>query len=255
MNTTIMGDTPPEAVLSASLVDRSDLKFYSRKTGFMNDSGQLMDNVLFNSGDAVYTWSGSIIFGKCCVENQNSVNQTATLDIYDSYDDAIESGGENPIFSETITVAVGMVVCFQDWSNEKPFIVEKSAYYIFALRTPGDNMNYTSEISIRQQFVNTSDYTNTNYFTNHNYSYFPYGGGITDQTNYVTICKTPPFLIVPGRLHVRSCPKSRLLVRGLFIASMSIGMVLFVALVAAIVCYCVYWVREKNIHTSMQATT
>ena len=256
VSTTIVEETPQGEAIRASLVDRSDLKFYSQDKSLPNNSEPLRGNVRFNSGHVVYTWSGSVIFGSCCVENQDSINQTATLEIYDSYDNAFRPGGGNRVFSETITAEVDAVTCFQDWSNENPFVVEKSAYYIFALRSAADsNMNYATEMTVHQQFVNTSDYTNTNYFTSSNYSYFPYRGGVTNPTDYVTICEAPPPLIDPGNLHVQSCPKSRPWVKGLFIAFIPIGTVLFFVLVVAIVYYCIHWKRKMGERPSLQATT
>ena len=57
-----------------------------------------------------------------------------------------------------------------------------------------DNMNFTSEITVLQKYVNTSDYTNPKHFTYNSHTYFPFPRGVGHLTDYVTICQAPDYL-------------------------------------------------------------
>ena len=188
-----------QGTFSAWLVRRNKLKLYSKQIGPIPDGYLLRDDryALLN-GWSTYTWEGSAISGFCCVQNQNNKEQTATLHIFVTDEDVKryrdESNAKNYIFSESITIPTNEKHCFQKWGMDKPLEVDKSAYHFFVLHVSADDMNFTSEISLLQKYVNTSDYKKPKYFSYNNHTYLPFPRGFKDPTDYIVICRAPYYI-------------------------------------------------------------
>ena len=184
---------------SAWLVPQHDLKLYSQQVGPFPDGDSLTGvHYALLKGWRVYPWKGSNISGFCCVQNQNKTGQTASLHVFTSDKDVSRfqrnRSARSSIISETIDVPSSTERCFQTWGRERSLTVKKSAYHYFIVTVSADNMNFTSEITVLQKYVNTSDYTNPKFFTYKSHTFFPFPRGITHPTDYVVICQAPDYL-------------------------------------------------------------
>jgi hypothetical protein len=188
-----------QGTFNAWLVPRDDLRLYSKQVGPYSDGYSLTgDHYALLNGWRIYPWKDSVISGYCCVQNQNKTGQTASLHVFSNDEDVSRfqhsGNARNPIISETIDVPSNTERCFQTWGKERPLRVEQSAYHYFVLTVSADNMNFTSEITILQNYINTSDYTDPKHFNYNSHTYFPFPNGIRHPTDYVTICQAPDYL-------------------------------------------------------------
>ena len=199
---TLMGD------FVAWLVRRDEVKRYSRQLGPFSDGYTLTNGEHFavlERWDA-YLWEGSMISGFCCVQNLNTTEHTASLHVFTSDEDVMQfqrSGkAQNFVFSETLTIPPKAKYCFEKWRQDRPLHVKKSAYHIFVLHVSADNINFTSEITYNQIYVNTSDYRYEKHFSSSSHTYFPYLSGILHPTDYVTICQAPDSITTSNNTNI-----------------------------------------------------
>ena len=209
---TLLGD------FDAWLVRRDEVKLYSRQLGPFSDGYTLTNDEHFavlERWEAYYLWEGSVVSGFCCVQNQNGTKRTASLHVFTSDEDVMhfKSSGkaENFVFSETLTIPPDAERCFENWGPGRPLTVRKNAYYFFILHVAADNMNFTSEITYNQTYVNTRDYRHQKHFNYNSHTYFPYPTGFQQPTDYIAICRAPDSLTMfntsrpeAASLHIRS---------------------------------------------------
>ena len=159
-----------QGVFNAWLVRRDDLKLNSRHAGPFPYGYTLLDGERYVQllGWSEYLWEGSVISGFCCVGNLNDTEATASLHLFTDDEDVDRYREGNPaqnyVLSETVTIPPGTEHCFTEWGRNRPFNVTKSSYHFFILKVSENNMNFTSEISLLQTYVNTSDYTDPHRF-------------------------------------------------------------------------------------------
>ena len=241
--------------ISAKLVHNDDLIFYKRQRNPVYDDGPLIHNVLFDSDlEKVYAMTGSVFSGFCCVGNQNSVTETATLELYRDFDDAIMASGKNTLFSEAISIPAKTEMCFNDWGLDSPFTIHINSYAFFLLSASSSNMNYTFNMSLLQVYINASDYSvsKTHYFTGKNRSHFSYDNCFRHSKftpiDYIVLCQASSEDVEGDYLRIHSCPdtsnwhrSSTYICMALGIFSVVVGSVLIVA--------CIVWkIRKRAPH-------
>ena len=255
----------------AFLVCKHDLKLYYRKRLPIPDGGLLNDDhyrVL--NGWQIYTWEKSSISGYCCIQNRNNLtDQTASLHVFLTKQDVTSfrngKGAKNFVFSETITIPPNKQQCFNNWRADSPLTVTQSAYHHFTLHVSADNMNFSSEISLVQSYVNTSDYEDPKYFRFDNKTYFPYPNKFNHPTEYVVICEAPDYMNpivditrsplvhdVPNSiysitrpeaesLHIRSCNRPYMWMKPSFIGISVVGGIGTIAVVVVCILVSLFW--------------
>ena len=190
------GDT--ESTISAWLINKHDLKFYSQNVGPFYDGYPLRpgDRTRMLYGWGVYLWIGSVISGYCCIHNENGTEQTSSLFLFTTFEDALNfRSGEPPkhyILTETLTIPQGDTRCFTKWGRTKPITVSKNSYYYFVVTFSSDNMNFTSVIDYTQNTVNTSEYSHPHKFKYNTETYLKFPTGHFHQKEYyIAICRVP----------------------------------------------------------------
>jgi hypothetical protein len=245
------GDTLT-GTFSTWLVREDNVTFSSQTQGPFPDGYPLSGgDYVTLYGWKTYVWRGSIISGFSCVQNQNNIDQNATLHLfYDDQDMAHfkDTGiARNFILSETITIPANDQNCFRKWGKDAPFNVTKNAYHYFVLNVSSDNMNFTSEITVFQKSVNVSNYSDPQYFNYNNQTYFSFPNGITHPTEYITICRAPgPDYLTSNiskpdatSLHIQSCAKPHVWLKPSFGLVTAVGSVCFIGLVVVTVRLCI----------------
>ena len=188
------GDTL-QGVIQAWRVNEKHLKLYPEPQPPVIDGGFISQHErLILNGWQIYTWKHSIISGFCCIENNATSEQTASLYLFTSDQDITNfNQGErarNAILSDTITIPPKSLRCFSKWGPKAPFIVSRNSYHFFGIDAPG-NSNFTSNITVTQMKVNTSDYGTPQYFRFDNSTHFPLPGHVFSRNKYIIICKAP----------------------------------------------------------------
>ena len=145
-------------------------------------------------GWQTYTWTGSIIYGYCCIINNGISDLTAKLYIFITDTDAVNfvngQGTENAVLYNRIQIPPGKQQCFRSWGAGNPFKVSQSSYHFFGVDVPG-NVTYSSNITVLQKYVDGNDYGSPHFFQYNNATYFSIEGGFFSHDKYVTICKAP----------------------------------------------------------------
>ena len=191
----IMADT-----LTVRRIHDHELKLYFKSPVTVPDNGLKTEHSTFLLlGWQIYTWRESIIAGFCCITNDNNETKTASLYMFRRNIDANHfkngEGARNAIISEHIDVPPKQTSCFHKWGIDAPYTVKHSAYHYIGLDLPA-NINYTSNITVTQSYVNISDYPNSapQYFRRDNHSHFPYPHTWFKRSDYLFICNAPLYL-------------------------------------------------------------
>ena len=199
------GDTL-DGPVEAWLVLRDDLKLYTRPAGpFYSGYTPLPgDHYVQLLGWTWYLWEGSIIYGYCCVQNNNSTDQTASLFVFTTIEDSIHfragNSPKNYIHTENLLIPQSDFCCFRTLDIH-PFKVNESSYYFFVIEFAADNMNFTAKIEYHQNYVNTSDYSNSHKFQYNTHTYFKFPTGATHPTEYVAICRASDYFNLNKSTH------------------------------------------------------
>lgn len=188
------GDTL-QGVIQAWRVNEEHLKLYPEPQQPVIDDGFIPQHErLILNGWQIYTWKGSIISGYCCITNNATTEQTASLYMFTNDQDFINfHNGERPrntILSDTITIPPKSLRCFSEWGPKAPFRVSRNSYHFIGVDAPA-NSNFTSNITVLQMNVNTSDYGTPQYFRYDNSTHFSLPGHIFSHNEYIVICKAP----------------------------------------------------------------
>ena len=200
------GDTL-EGAVKAWLVRKHDLKLYNETVGpFYSGYTPLPGHHYVQLlGSSVYLWEGSLISGYCCVHNQKSTEQTASLFVFTTFEDSVQFQGSNPpknyILTEKVNIPQADSHCFTKWGKNSPLRVKESSYYFFVVEFSADNMNFTAKIIYDQNSVNTSDYSYPHKFQYNTWTYLMFPTGVSNPTEYVTICRAPDYLAVNETTH------------------------------------------------------
>ena len=189
-------DDSLQSDFNAWLVNPDSIKLYSQNAGPFPDGYTLLNGQRYVRllGWSEYLWKGSVISGYCCVGNLNNTEATASLHLFTDDEDVnrFREGkpAENYELSENVTVPPETEHCFTKWGENNPFLVTKSSYHFFILKVSENNMNFTSEISLLQNYVNTSDYTDPHQFEYNSHTFIEFPNDYSHPTEYLTICQT-----------------------------------------------------------------
>ena len=185
--------------LQAWVVKEADLVFYSKKQPSITVTANVSEHQRFLlQGWQIYVWSGSVIYGYCCIINNGiGGDVTAKLFMFTSDSDATNfvngQGAENSVLSDSIQIPPGKQQCFHSWGAARPFIVSERSYHFIGVDIPG-NTTFSYNITVLQKYVNGSDYGSPHYFRYDNLTEFLLPGSLFSDDNYVTICKAPLYL-------------------------------------------------------------
>ena len=248
------------------LVHEKDLKLYSQPNPPVRDGAYVPHHThLLLNGWQLYTWKNSVIFGYCCIWNNGTTKQTASLYMFRNDEDVQNfkdgEGPSNAILSDTITIPPSRQECFKKWGTGAPFTVTHSSYHFIVVDAPA-NTTFSSNITVMQTVVNTSDYGAPHYFRYDNSTHFKVSGHLFSQNKYITICKAPLYartlhqriVIDDGftlasqvgseSLHIRSCNEPQAWMKPTFLTLFAIGLGgLFVSCLLCIctcICQCIY---------------
>ena len=188
-------------LMEAFSITETDLesRFYTKQHKPIMDGG----NVTFNLrhlllGWQVFMWTGSKIYGYCCITNNNDTRQTATMNIFTDDHDAINfmNGGaaNNAVASETIHIPPGRDVCFEEWGKYTPFVVRRNSYYLIVVDFPAQT-SFASNITISQKTVNLTGLQSPHFFRYNNATdiilpMWP----LFSHEEYIVICKAPKYV-------------------------------------------------------------
>ena len=229
-------------------------------------------------GWQIYLWTGSIIYGYCCITNNGLTEVTAKLYIFTSDLDAIGfvngEGEQSSILHDSIDIPPNKQLCFQNWGPDKPFMVHQSSYHFIGVDMPG-NVTYSTNVTILQRYVNGSEYGEPQYFQYNNATEFSISKGLFSHENYIVICQAPfsqskasdvtqkasphdyqfelriqqhALNYGAGSLHLTSCNKPHHWMDVAFPTLLALGLVIFLLFVifCPIVCfYMCKWHRER----------
>ena len=195
---TVNSSTQSDIILGtmqAWLVRKQELKFYLEPQQPVISSGRATDReqILLN-GWQIYMWKGSIIHGYCCITNNSTTEQTASLYMFTTHKDILKyllgEGARNVVLSDDITVPPGTERCFRKWGSNAPLTVSHNAYHFIGVNVPS-NLSLSSNVTVLQKTVNPNDYGEPQNFT------FGTGTTITlserpfSSNDYIVICQAP----------------------------------------------------------------
>ena len=244
------GDTGLSEI-QAWLTKDKDMTFYSEfqqpfiGRGIVSDRKQVLLN-----GSQIYTWKGSVIYGYCCITNHGTTEQTASLYIFTSDEDANNfisgQGTRNAILSDKMRVppAHGDLEphCFSKWGSDAPFNVKNNSYHFIGVDIP-ENSTYSSNVTVLLVNVNTSDYGMPHKFANTSTS-LSLSGKPFSTTNYVAICAAQSLTSdseaypMEKATHILSCNEPHRWMKIVFPIALAVGLCLFVIVCIAISCIC-----------------
>ena len=186
-------------VLQAWSVKKRNLIFYSKLLPPRTVTANNTDSqpILLQGWDK-YTWTGSVIYGYCCIINHGNVKVTANLYIFITDADIVNfvngQGAQNWILSDSITIPPGKQQCFHHWDHDSPYTVSHSSYHFIGVDMPG-NTTYTSNVTVYQKYVNGSDYGEPHFFQYDNTTSFQLSKGrLFSREEYVIVCRAPLYL-------------------------------------------------------------
>ena len=258
----------------AWVVKKADLAFYSKQQPPITVTANVSEHKHFLlQGWQIYVWSGSVIYGYCCIINNGiGGDVTAKLFMFTSDSDAINfvngQGAENSVLSDSIKIPPGKQQCFHNWGAGAPFLVSESSYHFIGIDIPG-NTTFSYNITVLQKYINGSDYGSPHYFRYDNSTYFSLQGGLFSHNEYVAICKAPLYLshiisrLVPAynvklesnkslaskvgaeSLHISSCKEPHHWMTAFIL--LGIGLFVFVVFVimCAVTCFCMYKCKDR----------
>ena len=258
-------------LIQAWSVKESDLIFYSQWTPPITAlKVNVSDNqLILLQGWQTFTWTGSVIYGYCCITNHRSSDVTSNLYIFTTETDAVNfengKGAQNFVLSDSITIPSGKTQCFHSWGAGRPFTVSRSSYHYIAVDMPG-NTTFSSNITVFQRYVNVNDYGEPHFFQYDNTTTFSLSKELFSKDEYIAICKAPLFQfrdqtlvqneslleaefnstensslsssIGSESLHISSCNKPHYWMQVTFPTLFGVGFVFFIGFVAFCVCLC-----------------
>ena len=255
---TLQGD------LHAWLVNKKHLKLYSElQHPAIDDDSNItkpIRTLVRLQGWQIYTWVNSIIYGYCCITNYGTIEQTATLYMFTSFEDSNNflnrSGARNAILSDSIKLPPDGKEqrCFTKWGPHAPFTVRHNSYHFIGVDIPA-NSSFTSNITVLKTDVNTTDYGTPHLFKYDSSTKFPISFSLNE--NFIVVCKAPLYGLatVPldnaiahapnsdvgsTSLHIRSCNEPYHWMKTIFKIVLTLGIVsLFCAFTTCTgVCIC-----------------
>ena len=229
--------------LKVWLIPERNRMLYCCKEQSASDGSYLSNQtIVLLNGWQIYTWKDSIISGCCCISNNGSVEKTANMYIFRNYTDYKTfkngEGARNTILSDTITIPPNGTKCFERWGPKHPFTVKVSSYYFMGVDIPAE-MTYSSNITVSQTYVNTSDYSDPHYFRFSNSTHFSLHNTFLHRNEYIAICKAQKNSESgSASLHILSCNEPHHWTN-IFIALLIVGCIglLVVVIFAFIACY------------------
>ena len=238
------GKYSPDQAIKTWLVPQNNLKFQYRQLEPVHFQGNLSSNVLFDSIKH-YSWRNSVISGNCCITNEGNVTTDTTLEIFSSFNAAIQHPGtDDPVFTETIYIPTTTTSCFQKWGLNTPFVTQTDGYFFFALST-SSVIRYKIEIATKQVYVNATQYSDPQYFTSRNHSQFSYekcfdkSGLHKELMDYTILCQATAEDLESDSLKVLACPNSLSLhVKKLWLTVLVVLPFMLVVGVISTVCIC-----------------
>ena len=225
-------------------VRQNELDLYSSPHPPIFDRGHTISHTrhLLN-GWNIYLWEGSVISGSCCISNNGSTEQIASMKIFISDVDAITfmDGGEasNTVLSDVIRIPPGLPQYFDKWGSDSPFNVTHNSYHFIVIDLP-ENLSFVSNVTVLQQTVNTTDYATPHYFQYSNSTDFALSEKPFSDVEYVAICEIDTTAQVGDAIHVKACSEPYVWMKLVFISSLVLGLLIFVVSILHFVCMCVY---------------
>ena len=254
------GDTL-QGVLQAWLVRNDNLKLYTQSIQPYIYGGYLPDHEhILLSGLTTYTWKSSIIYGYCCIYNNGTTAKTAYLYIFLNDDDVVNfmngEGAKNEILSDQITIPANEQRCFNKWGNSSPLTVTRSSYHFIGVDIPA-NTTYSSNITLLQAYVETSDYGTPHYFSYDNFTHFPVPGGFLSRNEYIAICRAPLSIYKTKQVspasqigaesaHILSCKEPYHWMKPTFPSLLGIGSLFIIFSAILFVVTCIYWYKYRD---------
>ena len=182
-------------VMQAWLHKEDELDYYSELHNPVIDGGAVPGRLqVFLNGWQIYTWKGSGIYGYCCITNNGSTEQTAWLYLFTNDSDVVNFvnglGAKNTIISEPLVIPPGRQECFKQWGTDDPYTVTRNSYHFFGVDVPA-NASYSSNITVHQVSVNTTNLGTPHYFKFNNGTEFRISKHLFRNENYIVICKAP----------------------------------------------------------------
>lgn len=254
------GDTL-QGVLQAWLVRNDNLKLYTQSIEPYIYGGYLPnhENIVL-AGLQMYTWKNSTIYGYCCIYNNGTTEKTAYLYIFVNNDDVVNfmngEGAKNSILSDKITIPPNGQRCFSKWGASSPWTVTRSSYHFIGVDIPA-NTTYSSNITLMQAYVKTSDYGIPHYFGYDNFTHFAVPGGFWSRKEYIAICRAPLSVYKINQFslasrvgaesaHILSCNEPYHWMKPTFLSLLVIGIFLIIISVALLVFTCICWYKYRN---------
>ena len=190
------GDT--DGVMKVWLKCETDIDFVSQLQHPVSDGGYAYKHTQqLLQGWQRYTWEHSTISGYCEIINNGPIEQHAILYVFVTNEDAQNFNkrgvSRNAILTDNITIAPNESQFFRKWGPQAPLHVRQSSYHYFGIDISAD-MNFTSNITVTQMSVNTSNYGPPIYVSSSNSTYFPLSPSAQPDNDivYVAICELLP---------------------------------------------------------------
>ena len=193
VNRSVQMDDIILGIMQAWLVKKTELKFYSEPQNPVISRGSATDHeqVLLN-GWQTYTWKNSKIHGQCCIVNNGTTEQTASLYIFTRYEDImyylLGKGERNVILFDDIKVPPGREQCFSKWGIDAPYTVHHNSYHFIGVDVP-PNSSFSSNITVLQMTINPNDYGEPQYFIFDTGTTFTLSERPFSSTDYTVICQ------------------------------------------------------------------
>ena len=259
--------------MKAWLVPKKELTLHGELQRPVRDGASITDRqpVLLN-GWQIYMWKGSIIYGYCCITNNGTTEQTASLHMFTSDEDTVHflNGQEarNVILSDTIRIPPGRQMCFRKWGIDAPFTVYRNSHHFIGVDVPA-NSAFSSNITVLQMTANTSVLGEPQQFKFNTETSFELSRHPFSANEYIIICQAPSSftnanlsdisaitdnrpISEPGTemislatrvgaesLHVDSCKEPYNWMGIAFPISLGVGILLFIVIVAVFIAVCV----------------
>lgn len=263
--------------MHAWLCREDELNFYSELHNPVIDGGPVDYRIqVFLNGWQIYTWKGSVIYGYCCITNNGTTEQTASLYFFTNDSDVINFvnglGARNTILSESLTIPPGRQECFNKWGTDAPYTVTRNSYHFIGVDVPPESI-YSTNITVDQTSVNTTNLGTPHYFKFNNGTEFRISKRLFWNENFVAVCEAPSdialvedanilnvsrnesavvsslaSMVGTQSVHINSCklpyPWNR---TSIIIVAVGIGGV-FASIVTFVVkCYCMWKVHRKRL--------
>ena len=257
--------------MQAWLVRKQELKFYLEPQQPVISSGRATDReqVLLN-GWQTYMWKGSIIHGYCCITNNGTTEQTASLYMFTRHEDILNyllgKGARNAFLSDDITVPPGTERCFRKWGSNDPLTVYHNSYHFIGVDVPA-NSSLSSNITVLQMTINPNDYGEPHNFTFDTGTTFTLSERPFSSNDYIVICQAPSSLTavyldiehVPTDnalrtvlksfaskgLYINSCKEPHQWMEITFVIFLNIGVWLLNIFCCCCCCCCICWINQK----------